>query len=198
MPTNRSSLTLLAGLALIALGALFLLQQFFNVPLFGQVWPLVVLAAGALMFAMVRSGGQAAGPLAVPAGVVTALGLILLVLNLTGHWQAWAYAWPLLLAGAGAGLGGYGRPTNRWGFERLGGALLRFGLGLFLLFGLLFELFIFGTEQTARWAAPAALIILGAYLLLRGLGIFGRRRAVRGRPASEVTLEGGTKGDTER
>jgi hypothetical protein len=198
MPPTRSRFTLAAGLSLIGMGVLFLLQQALGVDVLGRLWPLFIVASGGLLLAGALSGGKQAASLAVPGSVVTVIGLILLVLSLTGRWHAWAYAWPLLLASVGVGLMVMGRQSDGLPLQRLGGALLRLGLSLFLLFGLFFELFIFGTPETARWGAPALLILLGAYLLLRGSGVLGRRRrAVQSTPASQVTLEGSAREDGE-
>ena len=103
---QRNTGSLIAGAALIALGGLFLLNQFLHISIWRFLWPLFVLLPGVGMFAGVYSGGKQSAGLAVPASVVTAVGLILLFQSVTDHWESWAYAWALIFPTA-VGLGMY-------------------------------------------------------------------------------------------
>jgi DNA-binding CsgD family transcriptional regulator len=71
-----------------------------------------------------------------PAGMLIALGIVLLLNTITGDWIAWAYAWLLLIAGGGIGAVLAGQ---RFGWKDLylliGGAVCLLSLILFTLFG---------------------------------------------------------------
>ncbi|MFA5594183.1 MAG: hypothetical protein WDA15_02745 [Trueperaceae bacterium] len=155
------------GIGLVVLGLIFLIGPALNLQAFG--WPFFVIIPGVILLFIAFTTNVGNGSLAVPGSIVTVTGLILLVLNLTGRMDAWAYAWALVMAGAGVGTHLYGRISDSATLQKTGtrGALA--GLALFVLFGLIFELFIFGTFSTVlRWAIPIALLLAGAYILYRG------------------------------
>ena len=94
------------GIGLVVLGLIFLIAPALNLQAFG--WPFFVIIPGVILLflAITRSVGN--GSLAVPGSIVTVTGLILLVLNVTGRMDAWAYCWALVMAGAGVGTYIYG------------------------------------------------------------------------------------------
>ena len=92
MTNTGSRSSLVVGLALIGLGALFLLQQFFDFNFWDRLWPLFVLGGGALLFVIAAAGGRESAPMFVPASIVTMVGLILFTANLTDRWEIWSYA----------------------------------------------------------------------------------------------------------
>ncbi len=177
MPNNNSRASLVIGLALIGLGVLFLLQQFFNFNFWGTLWPVFVIGVGALLFMAGLAGGREGAAAFVPASIVTMVGLILFVLNLTDRWEAWSYAWTLILVAVGIGLTLHGARAGLPELRRRGVQTIQTGLVLLLLFGAFFELVIFGSADVARWAGPVLLVALGVFLLGRGL-LSGRRRNI--------------------
>lgn len=183
--------SLIVGLALIGLGVLFLLQQLFDWSVWDALWPVIVLAFGGLFFAGMVAGGKGAGPLAIPGSIITVIGVILFTLNLLDRWEAWAYSWGLIVAAVGLGLALNGWWSDLPGLRRSGLELMRVGLFLFVLFGLFFEVLIFGSFQLNTWFGPLALIALGLWLLLRRSGLWARLfpPAAPRVPASEVTLD---------
>jgi hypothetical protein len=186
----RSSM--FVGLALIGLGVLFLLQQVFNWSLWDALWPFVVIAFGGLFFAGMVVGGKGAGPLAIPGSIITTIGLILFTVNLLDHWEAWAYAWGLIVAAVGLGLALNGWWSDLPGLRRSGLELARLGLTLFVVFALIFEVLIFGTFRVGSWFGPVLLIALGLWQLLRRSGLWERLfppSAPPAVPAAQVTLE---------
>ena len=183
--------SLLVGLALIGLGVLFLLQQIFNWRIWDALWPLIVIAFGGLFFAGMAAGGKGAGPLAIPGSIITVIGLMLFTFNLLNHWEAWAYGWGLIVAAVGLGLAINGWWSDLPGLRRSGLELLRLGLILFVVFGVIFEVLIFGTFPVGSWFLPVVLILLGGWLLLRRSGVWDRLfpRATPNVPAAQVTLD---------
>jgi hypothetical protein len=81
---------------LVALGTLFLLEQFFDFQLGQWLWPLFIIIPGLLFFVGMLLGGKSAGPLAIPGSIVTTVGLLLLYQNTFNHFESWAYTWALM------------------------------------------------------------------------------------------------------
>ena len=158
---------LIAGTALIAVGALALAGQLFSGFSFWEVaWPFIIVAVGILFFVGMLSGGKSAAPLAIPGSIFTAIGLLLFLQNITGHWESWAYAWTVILMAVGLGIYLMGRYADNPGQRVSGMRLLRIGAVLFILFGGFFES-IFNSFGISRFIFPIALIVLGLYILMR-------------------------------
>ncbi len=152
--------------ALISIGAGLLFAHLFHIELIEILWPGFVIAPGLLLlWPSQRSMEQYNHPLsflAVPGAMLTAVGLLLFVMNITGHFEAWAYAWTLVLAGGAAGLAYIYRfePAHR--IHNKVSKFTRVMLYLFIGFAVFFELVIFGT--LTPWL-PLALIAYGVYML---------------------------------
>jgi hypothetical protein len=176
MRQNINRLNALAGIVLVLLGVLFLVSQIFEIQVSRYLWPLVVMAFGALFFVGYFTSGKEGALLAVPGSVIFLIGMILLVMNLTGIWQTWAYAWTLMIAAAGFGLILSSRRLGSKDMSRTGGFLIRLGLILFIVFGAFFEGLINLSGWNIRWSIvwPAALVLAGLYLLISQLLV--RRR----------------------
>ena len=165
---------LVGGTLLIALGLLSVASQLFrNVVNWSYLWPLTIILFGGLFFAGMFLGGRRVSGLAIPGTIIGGIGLLLLYQNLTGHWESWAYSWSLIVVLVGIGIyiaGAYG------GFEgqkRAGLKVMKIGLILFVIFGAFFEM-IFSLDNALGFRSllfPAMLILLGAYLIVRRLGI---------------------------
>lgn len=158
------------GIGLIVLGLIFLMGPWLNLAAFG--WPFFVIVPGVvlLFLAFTRTFGN--GALAVPGSIVTATGLILLVLNLIHRMDAWAYAWGLIMAAAGVGTYLHGVISANDTLRKNGQRDAIVGLLLFVGFGLIFELFIYGTMgNVLRWLVPVLFVVAGALLIY-----FGQRR----------------------
>ena len=166
---QRNMGSMIAGSALIVLGGLFLLSQFFNVSIWCFLWPLFILIPGIGMFAAVYGGGKQAAGLAIPASIVTTVGLILLFQSITDHWESWAYAWSLIFPTAiGLGIYIYGVRAEDDDTLQRGKGMLRTGIILFVLLGVFFEtIFAAGGSLFGRIFWPVAIILLGVYLILR-------------------------------
>lgn len=173
---NRGGVIL--GIVLIALGSLLLVDRIVGIDLGRDGWPLFVIVPGVLLFAWGLSlpGREGAG-LAVGGGITTVVGLILAVQNATGLWATWAYAWALVgPGGTGVGLIGYGLAHRDRGLVANGLRSLGTGLGLFVAFGLFFEGVIGLSGAPFLTTDIAPYVLLGAGVVILGLGLVRGRR----------------------
>lgn len=104
-------------------------------------WPLVVILLGGAFILLVdsfHSPGSWMDWFFLPGCILLALGIIFLFNVLTGDWNAWAYAWLLLLSGLGMGMLLLCR-SRSWPEAASIAALATFilSLALFVLFGAL-------------------------------------------------------------
>src|SRR5512142_446604 len=155
------------GAALIGLGIVFMLGQLFSVDVMNYLWPFFILGVGAAFFIGMFAGGRSMGALAVPGSVITTVGLILFFQNLFGLWATWAYAWTLIISGAGVGLVIFGNWSEQPDLRRAGRVVIGAGLAFFFIFGLFFELgaSLLGQRSLGGIFWPLALILLGLYVL---------------------------------
>jgi hypothetical protein len=170
MDRSGSAGRAVGALILIGLGVLFLLGQFFSFSWLWEMWPLFIIAPGAVFLYFAYTGSRDAAGLAIPGAIVTGTGLLLLVQSITNQWQSWAYVWTLYPAFLGLGLMFMGRRTDSEGTYRTGRSFVQWSLIAFLVFGSFFEIFIFGGFGVGKYILPLALIGAGAWLLLRPRG----------------------------
>lgn len=173
MSTNRSNPgSLIAGAALIAVGLLALAGQLFRgFNFWGTIWPLFIIGAGALFFVGMFSGGRSAAGLAIPGSILVAIGSMMFLQNLFDRWESWSYGWTVILIAVGVGIYIMGRYTDNPGQRSSGLSLIKVGTILLVVFAGFFEM-IFNDFAFSRFIFPAALILLGIYL------IFGRSRSL--------------------
>src|SRR5262245_48093808 len=180
-PPSANRGPMIFGVILILLGLLFLAEQVLDINLGRYGWPLFILVPGVLLFlaALAAAPREGAG-LASAAGIVTMVGLVLAVQNVTDAWATWAYAWALVApGGVGLGLALYGLIRRMPDLVSAGLRSLGAGLGLFVGFGLFFEgviglsgdPFLVGSDYL-----PIALIATGLAFLVWGV-FRGRRTA---------------------
>jgi hypothetical protein len=164
---------LYVGILLIAFGAVFLLAQAGGLLLapfgirfgWGTVWPLFVLLAGLAfwlpIFVWWERHEKIAG-LAVPGTIIVVNGLLLLYQNLTGDWNSWEYAWALEPLSVGLGLFMlYLLGNQNRGLLTASGIVAGIGMVFFIIFASIFG-------GAIRIVGPAALILAGVLLMLRG------------------------------
>jgi hypothetical protein len=105
MSNKRISGSLVGGIILIALGLLSLFGQIFRgFPFLSYLWPFIIIGFGGLFFVGMLAGGKSMAGLAIPGAIISGLGLMMFIQNLTGYWQSWAYSWTVILVLVGLGI----------------------------------------------------------------------------------------------
>jgi hypothetical protein len=171
---NKGSLV--GGILLIVFGALALLGKIFgSFDFWGTVWPFFVIGFGAMFFVGMAAGGKSVSGLAIPGSIISVIGLMLFVQNLTGHWESWAYSWTIIVISVGLGIFIMGYWGGDEGQRQAGWRLMKLGAILLIIFGSFFET-IFNSFGSARFLFPVALIGLGVYLILNRSGILSNQK----------------------
>ncbi len=186
MVTNRSNGGIIAGSILILVGLLALLGQFFSgAGFWGSFWPFIIIGLGALFFLGMFLGGKPAAGLAIPGSIIVSIGLMMFLQNLADYWESWSYSWTLILIAIGLGIFIMGAWSGNPGPRRAGLKVMKVGAVMFILFGSFFEL-IFSSSRPGglgQWLFPAALILLGGYLVVERSGLLrGRSEEPQERP----------------
>ncbi|TMB53264.1 MAG: hypothetical protein E6J50_00890 [Chloroflexi bacterium] len=184
------------GALLIAVGLLFLADQYWNLDLGHYGWPIYVIGLGLAVVLLGLTQRSGSG-LTTFGSMVTVLGLILFYQNLTGHWDSWAYAWTLIApGGSGVGMALYGVRVGNAGMVRVGLWQIVTALGLFAAGFLFFEglVGISGRRfPLPNWVLPLAVIVLGLLLLFRG---FTARQDAHHGESDEPSWPSRTEGDS--
>jgi hypothetical protein len=189
MSNNRNLGALLIGAMLIGFGMLsFLAQIFHGFEFWSYLWPFIVIGFGAMFFVGMFAGGKSVAGLAIPGSIITAIGLMLFVQNVTHHWESWSYGWTVILMAVGAGIlimGAWqGNPHTR----AAGLGVLKVGAVMFVLFGAFFEMiFSFGHRSLSSYAFPLALMALGVYLVVTRSGLLTGKKAAEEENSSQPT-----------
>jgi len=178
MSIKRNSGALIAGTILIVLGLLSLVGQIFRgFQFWGYLWPFIIIAFGGLFFVGMFAGGKSLAGLAVPGTIISGLGIMMFLQNLTGYWESWSYSWTVILVLVGLGIfimGLYSAEERR---RQAGIRVMKVGAVLFIIFGGFFELLFsafrpFGVQQ---YVFPILLVLLGVYLVATRSGMFSSR-----------------------
>lgn len=155
----------------IAIGIVLLSANLFHFHLIDWLWPGFVIAPGLILlwpaFNSTAARQSKLNFLAVPGAMVVTVGLLLFVMNLTNHFEAWAYSWPLVVASAAAGLMYIRRFDPDNGRSQSGHKFIRTMITLFGVLAVFFEIVVF--ENFTPWL-PLALIGYGVYMLLQQRG----------------------------
>ncbi len=173
---SRNSGALVGGVLLILLGLLVLVSQFFSgFDFWGTFWPFIIIGVGAMFFIGMAAGGKSTAGLAIPGSIITGIGLMLFIQNLTNHFESWAYGWTVIIISVGLGITIMGWWSGNKGQRRSGVGLMRVGLVMFILFGAFFEM-LFNSSTLANYIFPVGLILLGLYLVLKQFGLLPVKR----------------------
>jgi hypothetical protein len=182
--TRSNAGALIGGALLIAFGLLSLAGRFLRGIDWGLLWPFIVIGMGALFFVAMFAGGRSTAGLAVPGSIVGGIGLVLLIQNITGHWESMAYFWTLIILFVGVGIYIMGWYSENDGQKKSGASVMRVGFILFVIFGALFES-IFSSFSSLLF--PILLILLGGYLVISRSGLLGRKRETEAEVIPPVT-----------
>ena len=152
----------IAGVLLVMLGLVLLINPVTGINPWAIIWPFCILVPGVAFFAVALGGGRSTAPFAIPASILTTLGLILFYQNTFGYFQSWAYAWALLVPGSvGMGLFLMGYWGGHATVRQVGTYLAAAGLGLFISLAAIFEVGVFRSSLAARVGWPLLLIAFG-------------------------------------
>jgi len=166
MRQNRSHLFL--GILLILIGGWLVITR--QVPAVQEwlddnfAWPMWTIGAGLLVFLIGLITG--APGMSVPASIIAGIGGILYYQNANNDFDSWAYMWTLIpgFVGVGTILAGLlGENTRR---------NIGHGLNLIVISALMFLVFATffgGLSFLDGYGAAIILILLGVYILIRGL-----------------------------
>jgi hypothetical protein len=180
MGTRRRVGDTYLGIGLVLGGTLLLLGQLLHLDLSHYGWPFFIIVPGAALFLIAATtasrGGQA---LAISGSLITIIGVVLLIQDLTDDYESWAYAWALVFPGAvGLGLLGYALLAGRPQLVQPGLRTAVTGLVLFLVGAIFFEgvVGISGRQfgRTTGIVVSALVIAIGAALLAANLISRGR------------------------
>lgn len=130
----------------------------------GLLWPVIFILLPGLMLLFFALNGGKLGALmfAVPGMLVAGTGALLTLQNLTGYWESWAYAWTLYAVFLGLAFSLMGSELEEPFFKLLGRWFVYGGMFAFTLFGVFFELLIFGSLGTI---GAVLFIAAGLYLM---------------------------------
>lgn len=192
MSSQRNAGALVGGGLLIIFGLLALVGQLFRgFNFWNTFWPFFIIGFGLLFFVGMFAGGRSVSGLAIPGTIITTIGLMLFYQNITNHWESWSYGWTVILMAVGLGIfimGLWGQNPSQ---QSAGLRVLRIGLVLFVIFGAFFEL-IFSSGMPFGLRSiifPAALILLGLYLVVTRSGVLPGRTTDTGAEPTDKTLE---------
>lgn len=174
MQSNRSNIGgLIGGALLIGFGLLALIVRLVPGLDMGNLWPLFIIAFGALFFVAMAAIGKNGAPFAIPGTIISGIGLILLYQALTDNWESMSYFWTFIVFFVGLGIylmGWYGGDANQ---KKSGAGVMKVGVILFIIFGAFFEMIF---SEFSNLLFPVLLILLGGYLVLSRSGLFGKKQ----------------------
>jgi hypothetical protein len=178
MSIKRNSGALVGGSIMIVVGLLALLGQLFRgFQFWSYLWPFIIIAFGALFFVGMFAGGKSVAGLAIPGSIISGIGLMMLVQNLTNHWESWSYGWTVILISVGLGIFIMGVYTEDVQRRQAGMRVMKVGAILFIIFGGFFELIFsaFNPYGIQKFIFPILLLLLGIYLVLGRSGLLSRK-----------------------
>ncbi len=182
------------GLLLIIFGALFLASESFNFDWQQYGWPIFIIAPGVVLLVLGLAVPNEAGlGMAIPGGIITAVGLILAFQDATNTYASWSYAWALVAPGSvGASLFLYGLLHRRLDLVDSGLRTAAVGLGLFIGFGLFFENVVGleepGSSDVLRNAMPFLAVAMGVIII--AINLLPHHRAEDQRSTTDTWTSG--------
>lgn len=155
---------LIAAVGLVVVGLMSLMSL-------NLLWPMIILGPGLIMLSLALFGGRTgAAVFSIPGMLVSGLGGLLFIQNVTGYWESWAYAWTLFGVFLGMGLTLMGQRLDDRSLQSVGNWFVYGGFFAFAAFAFFFELII-GISGFGGTLGAVVLIGLGLLLLSRGGGL---------------------------
>ncbi|MEM7334290.1 MAG: hypothetical protein AAF490_19565 [Chloroflexota bacterium] len=152
----------------IGAGVILLLSNVFGFHLIDFLWPMFIIGPGILLMMPAHQSTEehqsGASFLAVPGAIFATVGLLLFAMNITDHFEAWAYSWTLVFAAVPAALMYIKRFEPEHRIHETGHKIIRTLFYMFLGFAVFFEIIIF---ENFNPIFPLGLIGLGIYLLIQ-------------------------------
>lgn len=152
----------------IGIGVVLLASQIFSFDMIDLLWPGFVLAPGLLLlwpaYNATPEHSSRLNFLAVPGALFLTIGALLFVMNLSDHFEAWAYSWPLLFASVAWALMYIRRFEPSHKVHTSGYKFMRFMVLLSMGLVVFFEVIVFGSVNPLL---PLGVIAFGAYLLVK-------------------------------
>ncbi len=156
------------AIVIIGIGVLLLATNIFHFELINILWPGFIIAPGLMLLWPTHASSpdqqSRLSFLAVPGAMIVTTGVMLFVMNVTDHFEAWAYSWTLLLASIPAALMYIKRfePTNS--IHESGHRFIRTMIMMFMGLAVLFEVVIF---QNFSPLLPLLLIGYGLVMFVK-------------------------------
>lgn len=182
------------GLVLVLVGGAVLVLRQMGTDVIATIeaagWPFFVIIPGVILLGMSLIPAPPRGlGFAIAGSIVTTVGSILFVMERTGLWQSWAYAWALIPAGAGVGILLYGLATGARDLMSRGFRLIVTGTLIFAVGAWFFET-VFATGEApvdlGTWW-PAIVIAIGLLVVIGGLTRRSANEWSAGGPSAPAT-----------
>lgn len=133
-----------------------------------------MIGFGLLFFAIMFTGGKQAAGFAIPGSIISGTGLVLLIQNLTHHWESMSYFWALIIMFVGTGIYIMGWHSEDANQKQSGLRVMKAGFILFIIFGAFFEI-IFSSFSSILF--PVLLIGLGLFLVMTRSNLLGKKNS---------------------
>ena len=166
-PNTPDRRGVLIAIVLIAVGAVFLIGEVFNVRFGSGFWPFIIIVPGVLLLLSAFNSRPVPAGTAIGGAVVTTLGLVFWYQNVSGNWESWAYIWSLLPLSAGVAQIIAGTRNEDESLIASGRQTARVSGIMFIIGIVFFELIIFDRGGFGGYFLPIALIAVGGFLLWR-------------------------------
>lgn len=154
------------GIILVIVGIAVLAARFMGGNIMAYAWPFFIIVPGVFLLLNAHNSRPLNTKQFIGGAVTTATGLLLFFMMISGRWYAWSYAWGIYPVVAGAATVYAARRNNNAELEAQGRQTLRAGTFMLVIFGIFFEVFIFGGLSGAIDWAIMPIVLIGAGIAL--------------------------------